>query len=362
MAEGVFIIQELRRAADGAGLDGERFEWTSDQSALPGARGGARACPLQPWVIGGELRKVRTDYPGAKSPSTQVLGPVQKPQTLRGRWDDRYNFAGYAEQEMRRFEKMCRRGNLVRIQFQGQAFEGLIDDWDFPYRRSWDIGYEFVLDVHDRTEHRDISDRSPPTVPSPAQTFDEVDLAVQSALEAHGEAPLSTMGGSTGFDVEGDLVLLADARLSLSLTLDNQELAPTERVVDAFTRLATQFRGVQAAAMSTIANLFEVRADVDLTVQTPMGVLDFECWSRSVRFSCRAAMHSAARGDLAAAERADPSARRVHQAQEGESLYAISQLYYGTPWCWHLIADRNRLTHFTLTGDELLIIPERGQG
>jgi hypothetical protein len=362
VAEGVFIITELRRALNGAGTDGERFEWTSDQSALPGVRGGARACPLRPWTLGGQLRKVRTDYPGAKTPSTQVLGPVQKPQTLMGKWDDRYNFPGYAEQEMRRFETMCRRGNRVRIQFQGQAFEGLIDDWDFPYRRAWDIGYQFTFDVHDRTEHHDISDRSPPTVPSPVQTFDEVDLAVQTALDAHDEAPLATMGYTVGFDVEANLVQLADARLALSLTLDNQELAPTERVVDAFTRLATQFRQVQAAAMTTVADLFEARADVDLTVQTPIGVLDFEVWSRSIRFSCRAAMHASSRGDLAAAERADPHARRVHQAQAGESLYAISQLYYGTPWAWHLIADRNRLTHFVLTGDELLIIPERGQG
>jgi hypothetical protein len=362
VAEGVFTITELRRARTSGGLDGERFEWTSDEQIVAGSRGGARACPIRPWPFAGEQRMVRTDYTGSKYPSFQMLGPSRTPVQLSGKWDDRYNFPGYAVQEMRRFEQVCERGNLVRFQYQGQAVEGIIKTWNLDYHRDWDIRYQFTVDVAGRTEDREISDRSPPTNPSPAQTFDQVDLAVQSALEAHNEAPLPQLGGTLAFDTEGDLVLLADARLSLSLTLDNQDLAPAERPLDAFTRLATQFRQVQAAAGDLISNLFDVRADVNLTVQTPIATLDFESWSRSLRFTARAALLSARRGDQYAAERADPKVQRVHAAQEGESLYAISERYYGTPWAWHLIADRNRLTKFTLTGDELLIIPERGEG
>lgn len=362
MAEGVFSITELRRARTSGGLDGERFDWTSDETPVPGSSGGARACPLKPWPFSGEQRLVRTDYSGSKTPSFQVLGPMRTPFSLSGKWDDRYNFDGYAVQEMRRFEKMCERGNPVRFQYQAQVIEGIIKTWNLDYQRAWDIDYSFTVEVSGRAEDRELSDRAPVTNPSPSQTFDEVDLAVQSALAAHDEAPLPMLGGTLAFDTEGDLVLLADARLSLSLTLDNQELAPLERPLDAFTRLATQFRTVQAAASDLIANLFEVRADVDLTVQTPISTLDFESWSRSIRFTARAAMLSAMRGDRYAAERADPRVQRVHQAQEGESLYAISERYYGTPWAWHLIADRNRLTRFVLTGDELLIIPERGEG
>lgn len=361
MAEGVFSITELRRARVSGGVDGERFDWTSDERPVAGASGGARACPIRPWPFSGEQRLIRTDYTGSKTPSYQVLGPVHGPFTLTGRFDDRYNFDGYAVQEMRRLELVCGRGNPCRFQYQGQAFEGIIKSWEFPYHRAWDIGYSITVDVAGRTEERELN-RSPVSTPSPTETFDQVDLAVQSALEAFGEAPLALLGGTLAFDTEADLVLLADARLSLSLTLDNQELAPAERPIDAFTRLATQFRTVQAACSDTIANLFEVRADVDLTVQTPMATLGFEVWSRSLRFTSRIALLGALRGDLAAAERADPQVLRLHQAQEGESLYAISERYYGTPWAWHLIADRNRLTRFVLTGDELLIIPERGQG
>jgi hypothetical protein len=47
--------------------------------------------------------------------------------------------------------------------------------------------------------------------------------------------------------------------------------------------------------------------------------------------------------------------------RQGESLYAISRKFYGTPHAWRLIYDRNHLTSVTLTGDEILIIPERGR-
>ena len=355
---GNFVILELATS----GLSGERFEWTSDERAPTGQRGGARACPLKPWTLSGALRKVRTDYAGALSPSFQVLGPVQKPFTLGGKWDDRYNFPGYAEQEKKRFEDMCRRGNLCRFSYGSQVVEGLIDTWDFPYRRAWDIGYSFSVDVMDRSEDRDLTNRSPPTVLSPAQSFDDTDLAVQSALDAHDEVPASALGGSLAFDTEGALVDVADARLALSQTLDNQDLNPGEHPVDAFARLATQFRTVQSAAATVVAGLIDQRSDTALMRQTPMAVLGFEVWSRSLRFTCRAAMASARKGDQSASERATPSAQRIYRPQEGESLYAISQQFYGTPWAWKLIADRNHLTTFVLDGTEFLIIPERGTG
>lgn len=358
MAAGLWRITELRRGAQG-GAEGEVFVWSADTSP-PTPNGGARAAPRVPWSFGGVMRHVRTDYPGSETPSYQVLGPAMKQFTLEGAFDDRFNFPGYAKEEMRRLEAMCKRGNLCEIQFQDQVFVGLFVEWDFPYRREWQIGYSLTFDVAERPENLDRSDRSPDIEMSPAVLFDAVDLAIQSALDFNGRAPRSLLAGDTMADVEASLASMASSVDDLGLTLDNRELVPPENPVDGFTRLATKFREVQGAAYNLLVRLGSVRSDTELAVQTAMAVLDFEDWTRSLRFAARIAMGQAVAGDRACTARAEPDAVRLYRPQQGESLYAISRRFYGTPHAWRLIYDRNALSSVTLTGDEVLIIPERG--
>jgi hypothetical protein len=359
MAAGLWRITEIRRGAQG-GAAGETFVWSADTSP-PTPDGGGRAAPRAPWTFGGSQRHVRTDYPGATTPSVQILGPMMKAFTLEGTFDDRYNFAGYAKAEMRRFEEMCKRGNLCQIQFQDQVFIGLFTEWDFPYKRDWQIGYSFTFDPHERPENYDLSDRSPDIEMSPAVLFDAVDLAIQAALEFNDRAPRAHLAGDTMADVEASLASMASSVDQLGLTLDNRDLLPPENPVDGFTRLASQFREVQGAAYNVLVELGSARSDVELAVQTAMGVLDFEDWTRSLRFAARIAMGRAVAGDRACGARAEPDAVRLYRPQQGESLYGISRKFYGTPHAWRLIYDRNHLTSITLTGDEILIIPERGQ-
>lgn len=358
MAAGVWRITEIRRGAQG-GAAGETFVWTADTSP-PTPQGGGRAAPRSPWNFGGELRHVRTDYPGALTPSYQVLGPVMKQFTLEGNFDDRYNFAGYAKAEMRRLEEMCKRGNLCQIQFQDQVFIGLFVDWQWPYKRDWQIGYQLMFDVAERPENFDLTDRSPDLDMSPTVFFDAVDLAVQSALDFNDRAPRAHLTGDTMINVESSLASMASSVDQLGLTLDNRELLPPENPVDGFTRLASHFREMQGSAYNLLVELGSARSDIELAVQTAMGVLDFEDWSRSLRFAARIALGRSAAGDKACSARAEPDAVRIYRPQQGESLYAISRKFYGTPHAWRLIYDRNHLTSVTLTGEEILIIPERG--
>lgn len=364
MARHTFIITELQNAVDPASADeGERFEWTSDRDPtkpFDGAKGGgARACPIKPWTLGGNMRKVRTDYPGARSPSVQILGPARKPFTLSGRWDDRYNGDGYAVVEMRRFEAMCMRGNLCRFQYGSQVVEGIIDDWDFPIQRLWDIDYSFTVDVHQRPDEKN-ENRSPETPSDPMALLDDFDTAVQSMLEADSLAPRSLVGGTLSDDITEQLVEITSARTGLANTIDNRDTNPPEQPVDAFTRIATQFRAGRGAAYDLILRLAAVRADTDLGAMSAMAVLDFEDWIRSLRFAARIAMGKSRAGDLAATERAEPNAVRLYRPAQGEHLYAISRKFYGTPHAWKLIYDRNALQSFELAGTETLIIPERG--
>ncbi len=379
MAEGVFLIQEMKfRAGFGfiADPDGERFEWYSDRdvhdpvsAALldPQKGGGARAAPLRPWKFGGQLRTKRTDYPGAKTPTEQVLGPNQKPFTLNGTWDDRYNFQGYAVKEKRRFEEMCRRGNIVLMQYGEEAFNVLITDWDIDWRRKWDIGYSFTVSNHDRTEDFDIADRSPSTAKSAQQAVEEAQLLVQQALATQDAAPVASMlkkstdGVPTADRIDRALNSMSQGVNAVSDTLDNVSNT-ISRPVDQFKRMATQFRNVRELAGQVISEMIEIRSDVELGVQTATSVLDLEVWSRSLRFNMRVLLGQTTEASRDLDERADPEAQAVYRPQKDESLYAISRRFYGTPYAWRLIADRNSLRVFVMTGDEVLIIPARGEG
>lgn len=344
------------------GQHGETFVWSANPDSPPTPNGGARAAPRGGiWTFGGQQRQKRTDYPGSTTPSRQVLGPVQKPQTLEGLFDDRYNFPGYAKGEQKRLEAMVERGSLCKLSFQGQSFLGMFTEWDFPYRRDWQIGYQLTFDVDARPENYDLSDRSPDIELSPVQTFDAVDVAVTAALAFHDGAPRSHLGGTAIPDTEAGLAQIVSDVDQLGRTLDNQEITPSSSSpVDGYTRLATQFRAVQGSSYELLLATGAYRSDTELVVQTPIGVLDFEAWSRSLRYAARLAMGRAVAGERASAARAEPNAQRLYRPQQGESLYAISRKFYGTPWSWSLIYNRNHLTSSTLTGRELLIIPERG--
>lgn len=357
------ITEHLRFGATVARAEvGEVFRWTS--TLQEGGQGGARAAPLRPWTFGGQLRTSRTDYPGAKTPSEQVLGPHHVPFTLQGRFDDRYNFPGYAVQEMRRFEAMARRGNPVRIAFQNQSFEGLITEWSFDYHREWEIHYSFTVSVHDRPEDVDRSDRSPPTT----QSASELLLVLRALIVALVDRQVVLQERA---QVAGDLATrsatavaaVAEAQDRLERSLDTREFGfEADSTLSPLRRLATQARTVKGEAANLLQELIQVRSDVNLGVQTALGVLDLEDWARSQRFFARVLLGQSLAAARELEERDDPGAVALYRPARGESLYQVSRRFYGTPFAWRLIAERNALQSTLLEGDELLVIPERGRG
>jgi hypothetical protein len=364
MARGVFTIVELFRVGgQTAPEEGERFEWTSDPTPIDQVNGGARAAPLQPWSFGIALRSTRTDYSGAKRPSVQVHGPVFPPFTIRGNFRDKYNFAGYAKTEQRRIEDLVKRGNICRVSFQEQSFECLPTAADWDYRRDYDIGYTITFDNHGRAADTDFRDRSPTTVLSASDLAQDAEQ-VGDALTAEqtGSPPRSVFKTDAAKDAAedyGEVIAALDRALD---TIAQRDVEPDLKPVDAFRRAATQFRTVRNTAIAGVLTLAPVRSDLDLVTESAIRVLEFEDWSRAMRFYYRSLILSSDRSAKLLDERAEPSAFRLHRASEGESLYSISNRYYGTPHAWRLIASRNNLSDTILTGEELLIIPERGGG
>jgi nucleoid-associated protein YgaU len=60
--------------------------------------------------------------------------------------------------------------------------------------------------------------------------------------------------------------------------------------------------------------------------------------------------------------RAKASPRAIHRPYAGESLYRISERYYGTPSAWRRIYEANNLSSLVLAGTEELLIPEASAG
>lgn len=366
MAEGAFRIKEIGRID---GREGEYFVWTADSTipavdtVINGVEGGLRACPQGVWDIGGVQATVKTRYTGDVTPSEQILGPQQDNQSFRGVWDDRYNFENYAVETMRRFEDMCRRGNLVEISFQEQSFQGVITKWKFSYKKRSEIGYMFEFSVHDRTDNveRNIT---PKQEASSQEAFDGLSLEEEALNDDQSLKPAAALDEVVSRDVEESVENLNKDMTQAGDTISQRELAldTANQGLSPYKRLATHFRNVQTSAAAVVDQFDAVRSDTTMLYRTALNVLDFEVWYRSTVYRAHLIMGNAHAAGLAMDRRDEPDAKRIYRPKEKESLHDISRRFYGTPWAWELIYERNGLTDYELTGDEELIIPEGVQG
>lgn len=356
MAEGFFTITEL--FPDGSEVT--QFTWTADRQA-PTGEGGARACPVKPWRLAGKQRKNRTDYAGSRRPTIQVLGPSHEPFTLSGTWDSRYNFEGYAKREMKRFEQMARRGNLCRFQYDDLVRVGILDTWNFSHEITWLIRYEFTVD----TTHVPGEDaESPADTPHPPITraIDDSEAFYVAQQEADRLFRPHSILGDLGDTVTSNLASIGARLDEVSATLSQNEVSTlTDQIVTPFKRLATQMRTLRGSAIDFVDDLADTRQDSSLATSDAIATLNFEVWIRTMREFSRRIAGANYTAASQVEERDTPAAQTIYRPQRGESLYRIARQFYGTPTAWRLIADRNNIHTITLTGEEVLIIPERRQ-
>jgi len=339
--------------------EGEMFTWVADKSMTGGINsilGGARAAPIAPWDMTVDQRRVRTDYPGARLPSVQVLGPVHKPFTWNGTWDDRYNFQGYAAAERKRFEDMVSRGNPVKVSFKSNVFWGFIGPATFHYFREGKIGYTFTFDPSSR-EGQD-KQATQPKVDAPERALDDLEILERAMAKAYADKPAWATKGTLIGDVS-DALARASTRINdISTALDTRQ-GVLKPIGDA-KRLSIQFRALQGDCSNVVTQLVAVRSDVDMGARTALSVLDFEAWTRNARTLMRMAMGRSMNAAYAMDRRDVPQAKAMYRPFKGEHLYAISRKAYGTPTGWQNIARANRLTRMVMLGTESLVIPETG--
>lgn len=348
---GTLTITEILQ--DGAVVAGgaARFEWTAD----------LRSLHRKPWTIGTTVRNKRTDYPGGDEPTHQIFGPNSKPQQLEGVWDDRFNGAGYARATRKAFDDMVRRANLVRLEFSGLAFVGLITDADYPYDYDGKIGYRFTFDPQKNEEAEPLRPASNATQALSAQALtDSLSQDMDRLREVRDGAPTGALAGTTASDVGSLLDDVEAAFAQLDAALTERVVQPIGEVKIDILRIGQLFGSMRNSVQTVLDSLAELRSDVDLAYQTAADVLAFEEWIRQLGQQLRIlSLHATDAGDEVA-KRAQADVRCLYRPFAGEHLYSISRRFYGSTAQWRMLAQRNGLVSPTMTGDELLVIPAAG--
>jgi hypothetical protein len=340
--------------------EGEIFVWTVDKSKPGGTQsvtGGARAAPVAPWEQEKEQRRVRTDYPGARLPSLQVLGSVEKPFTWNGLWDDRYNFRGYALAEQKRFGEMVDRGNPVRVSFKSQVFWGVVASVKFLYHRDSKIGYSFSLDVTSR-DGGEKRDRSPDTAEQPERALGDVDILAAATARAHANKPAWATKGTLVSDVSAALAKVSTRINDVAKALDTRT-GVLKPIGDA-KNLALQFRALQGDCTAVVLRLVAAKSDVSMGVRTAKAALDFDDWVKNTATLMRLTMGRSKLAADALDRRDIPAAKALYRPFKGEHLYSVSRKAYGTWTAWREIQKANHLSTLVMAGTETLVIPDRG--
>lgn len=357
-ASRVLTISELTRMGKSLQPTGVEFKFGRENFSAP--RG--------PQNFGVQLRTSRQDLPGAEEPVEQVLGWNYTPFTVTGVWDDRYAGSGYAEQTRRDFEDMVKRGNPVRYQFEQIAFVGLITNLQINYRRQDQQGYSFTISPHFRHEGetvRIVANSRRKVVYDPKQSVAKARKAMDDLANAQKLAQLKTASLvqsklKTGIfaDLNASIGEVEVAIKSAENTVDKEVLKPGQDAANTLNRGAQAMNSAKTAISSVLSGTREIAASTHMATSSLVDNLKFETWHRSVSGNARMMVITVERARQDMAFRAKPKPKRLHRVRQGESLYAISNLYYGTPHQWRELAKVNHLNSIVLSGGELLEIPE----
>jgi nucleoid-associated protein YgaU len=362
-SERVLAITEMKRVgAGGFGATslqptGVEFKFAKENFSAP--RG--------PQSFGVELRTARQDLPGSEEPVEQVLGWHYTPFTVTGVWDDRYAGKGYAEKTRNDFQEMVKRGNIVKYQFEQVSVYGLIKNFTTNYKRQDLQGYSFTISPHYRTEGETVRENANPnrkvvqdpktSVLKARAALDALRAAQALATAAANARVQSLISGSIFSDINDAIDTVETHIANAENIVNNEILKPGQDAANALNRGAQAMASVKTAASAILSQTRHIAASTLMSVDSISETLKLESWGRGVASFTRDLVVQAEQSRIDFVYRAQPKPARLHRVRQGESLYQISTLYYGTPHHWRDILTANHLTSIVLLGGELLVIP-----
>lgn len=345
--QAAFVIETIGKMP--AGRKPVRFEWYAEN----------RNMPFRPWSFGLDVTTSRADYPGTiNSPTEQVLNVRLTEFSLSGRWSDKWNEPGYAIKTWRAFEDLAGLGVMVRCSYRSVYVDGLIKNAQFTYMHEAEIGYSFTFSPHHREPGQPLQS-SPRTVLNASQLLDEIVTVRDTISEFHDNSPRFFISGTLWQDVDDVLSDLNSTIGLLANVITQRIILPETEPSSALKRLAAVFRLSRTHAESLEGLLEPVRPDTSLTYEGGIQILSFEVWAKGILSHAKRLIVYAERASREMLSRAEPNAIALYRPHADEHLMKISNEFYGTPFNWKRIATRNNLgSALTMTGEELLIIPE----
>lgn len=354
-------ITEMKRVSGGAFSSlqptGVEFRFTREDFSAP--RG--------PQEFGLNMRTSRQDLPGSEDPVEQVLGWNYTEFTVSGVWDDRYAGKGFAEQTRKDFQEMVKRGNMVKYQFEQISVFGIIKNFKTNYKRQDLQGYNFTISPHYRFEGETIRTNAnplnkvtldPKSSVAKARAALEAIKAAQLLATLNANSRVQQLLNSGIFATIGSAIGTVETSVANAENIVNNEiLKPGLDAANALNRGAQAMQSVKTACSAVLSTTRHIAASVLMSTDSIYSTLQLENWGRSIASTTRQLIVSAEQSRLDFQTRAQPKPAKLHRVRQGESLYQISNLYYGTPHHWRDILTANHLSTIVLIGGELLVIP-----
>jgi len=130
--------------------------------------------------VGGTLRKVSTEYPGASRRSTQIMGTSEQPIELRGRFSDTLSgVSGGALDRMHALRRMWLGQRYCELSWGTTLVRrGYIESVTHRIIRDGDIDYKLTFSVDEADEAEVIAVAS-----TPAVSARDTSTAIDKALE-----------------------------------------------------------------------------------------------------------------------------------------------------------------------------------
>ena len=342
-----FVIVELERTQQGTYVEGQkRFEWTSDNRALP--RGQIETSL--------ELKKTR-DENAAGEPDIQVLAVADGDWSIEGEWSDRFGGQGFAERMREEIEDPARRSSRCRFSIDSFVSDGLLDKVTIRYRLKWRIGYRLDITSFGRPQARQERQVQSKTLSSPAQMFNKIGTLVALIKSAANAAPAAVTKLDTKLQVKTLATDIEAKAATIQGVLAGRVLVTDPRAQNNLERTAGAFRSLASKAAELPAMFASLHASSLNASSDPLSEALTSGWLRDLCSNARATQATALEAAASLTLRAKGSTRALYRPRAGESLYAISNQFYGTPHQWRQIAEVNGLYGMTLTGEELLTIP-----
>lgn len=343
-----FTIVELERTQQGTYVDGaKRFDWTVDNRALP----------RNSWDLGTELKKSR-DENAAGDPDIQVLAVFDSDWSVEGEWSDRFGGEGFANRQREEIDALMRRASRCRFTLDTIVSDGLIDKLEIRYRLPWRIGYKLTVTPFGKPEKRQEKQERSKTLSSPAQMYNKITSLIATINTLATAAPSAITKLDTRLAVLSIGADLAKKAETIGGVLATRVLVTEQRAQNNLERTAGAFRALAAKAAELPALFAATSASSLNASSSPLSESISSGWLRELGGNGRLVQTTALEAAAALTLRAKGATRALYRPRSGESLMAISTQFYGTPHQWRMLAEVNGLVGMTLTGEELLTIPD----